>query len=420
MKVYLKYLWLSLLSAIFTVSLGIGQNSYAYTWQNINEWLTETYTNIQLNQQPYTENLTAFNNIYDRLITRNFFNQTITGIDINNKYIVFYSDSYNWWHIYTMTQNPTITIDTNNILYFTNFGQQVDYRFHYENNQLIKDTFTSNINNNKLNITYTLFFNIDNINTDWEKINGDNLYTWNENIYKEDIQIIGESILVNDNQFYTQFRKGYTWDISSNGFDFKLYYMLNNNKIYLDNYTTKTIESDNENGYIVKYDYNDKIPLMTPLYNELYYKNKYVSTSPYYMLNFKNTTPSGDNGGTSTEGLGNITTPSGDNNGNINLIPIVNAIDENTEKVIKTIESGNQLLEEQNQIIQENNDFWKETYKALFTLNSGDIDDLYEHIQTEMAKLSGDSNMAEEMEILEKIRDTEPRRFYNNLGGNRI
>lgn len=404
--------------ALVILVLGyIKATCFAYTWEDINFWLIETNNNIQLNQQPQTQYLDAFNNIYDRLITKGFFNATTQNIDISNKYVVFYSDSLNWWHIYVMTQEPTITINSNNRLNFSNYGTCIDYRFNNNNGTLIKDQFTNNINNNNgLSNRYTLFFNTNNINNDWNKVNADNLYTWNESIYKQDTQIIGESILVNDNQFYTQFRNGYTWSITSSGFDFKLYYLLNESKIYLDNYTNKNFINTGENAYIVIYDYDEKIPLNTPLYNELYYNNRLVSTSPYFMLDKKQVTPSGDSSGTDTSGLGDITTPSGDSGGNIDLTPIVNSIDSNTQainrngdKIVQAIESGNnkiiQAIESGEEKAEERHNFWKETYERLVQ-PSGEI------IKNELMTFYNELSLNDSGEISGEIENVMARTRY--------
>lgn len=134
MKVYFKYLCLSLLLAIYTVNLGIGQNSYAFTWQdyiefcgNINNSLvTNNDTKWQANRIYTNAELyeTLINNLNEDLSNYNTFicikEQSSSGY---NKLIITaktltinynYKISGTTYATYITNANPSIVINLNN------------------------------------------------------------------------------------------------------------------------------------------------------------------------------------------------------------------------------------------------------------------------------------------------------------------
>jgi len=356
------------------VLLGCYTTTYADGWDDIEYWLDTTKFNIDNGTYPPNNNVYAFNQFYNLVYSSTYWNdiKTYCG-SIDNYYVVLQAPSNTWWFIVLFENEPSFDKDNSNNLTITNGVTLKKYfRFHPNGNTLEKNTFentnfsSANWNDTGKTTGASVFYNINKFNFDWQKVCADNLYTWNQNTaYIEDTQTIG-NIVAGNNKFYTSFRNGYNWSINDNGFDFKLYYLNENQeKIYLNN--NKTFERDttnedgiNTNAYIVRYEYTQETPLNTPLYNELYYNSKIVSTSPYFMLQLpQNTGGSGNN--TNTDGLGDITNESGDITSQIDLEPIVKAVD----NVANLIESGNKKAEERQ-------NFWQQTYER-FMQPSGEV-----------------------------------------------
>lgn len=159
---------------------------------------------------------------------------------------------------------------------------------------------------------------------------------------------------LDNNRLFYQFRTSRLWNI--NNIDLKLYYNQNEYKIYIDNlhydiYQTQIDIEDNEPAYLVYYQYNDNIPFDTPIYQEMYYKNKYISTS-----NGVKWLPEASGGidiPPINQNIGQITNSSGDVTGSVNLdglqqylVLIVQTIKSGDDKIVATLESGEKANQE--------------------------------------------------------------------------
>lgn len=115
---------------------------------------------------------------------------------------------------------------------------------------------------------------------------------------------------------------------------------------------------------------------------------------------------------TDTTGLGEITNTSGDNTGKIDLTPIINAIDNQTQiifsgdkaiiisidngsnKIAEAITSGDKAIikaiESGEQKAQERDNFWRNIYNSLFIIESGEIEKKVEKFKNEIKITSGE------------------------------
>ena len=179
------------------------------------------------------------------------------------------------------------------------------------------------------------------------------------------------------------------WNI--NNIELKLYYLSENNaKQYVtpehyDIYQSQIDIEDNEPLYIVYYPYDSNIPLDTPIYQEMYYKNKYISTSNGVKWLEES------NGGTTippiNQNIGQITNTSGDVTGSVNLnglqeylVSIVQTIKSGDDKIVATLESGERAN-------QERFEFWQQQYYEFMSGDQNKIDGL---VSGEIFNASGD------------------------------
>lgn len=75
---------------------------------------------------------------------------------------------------------------------------------------------------------------------------------------------------------------------------------------------------------------------------------------------------------------GTITNQSGDVTGSIDLSGIENGLN----NINSSLNSGNLLIEEQTEVIKDNQSFWESTYNELFSMDSGDVNELYLMVQS--------------------------------------
>ena len=103
---------------------------------------------------------------------------------------------------------------------------------------------------------------------------------------------------------------------------------------------------------------------------------------------------------------------------NIDLTGITNSIDNinnSIQEQTKTIISGDIKIENAIKNLesgeQARDNFWRNTYNNLFTLSSGDVDELYNELEEVMTKFEIYNDLSGERAILEELQESEPRRF---------
>lgn len=156
---------------------------------------------------------------------------------------------------------------------------------------------------------------------------------------------------------------------------FRTYIMNNQVKEYTDINYKKTLYSGDT--YIVSLDKED-IQNGQQIYIDMFWKGQRTNTSTNpAIINMTN------NGNTGQNQSINQYNPSGEITGSIDITPIINGINninETQQETNQLIESGNTQIIGKLEEIQSGDetrfDFWKSIYNGLFTLESGDIEDL--------------------------------------------
>lgn len=269
----------------------------------------------------------------------------------NNTKVMVASDSTNWLHIVYWTGNQInlTSVASDGTITQTNGTSNVDYRFQWDGSQVVGQRFTNQQwTSLPRKADQQIWYNNEYFSYDWYYMLGQNIQTNNEGI-----NLDGWQNLDNNRLFY-QFRGSRLWNI--NNIELKLYYLNNNVKYYIEDlhydiYQTQIDIENNEPGYIVYYPYSENIPFETPIYQEMYYKNKYISTS-----NGVKWLPQASGGITIppiNQNIGQITNTSGDVTGNVNmdglqeyLVLIVQTIKSGDDKIVATLESGEKANQE--------------------------------------------------------------------------
>lgn len=398
---------LKIVLLILTIFTALKSCSYAYTLNDIENYLnyykfevdngsTEYGNNYAINQlyYLYENNYTMFESLFSNIGTAvnpiiRISNNTSNGnvyykfMDINtqltlNNANTGYNANYTYWK---------------QVQYTGSTGRYTDNQSGTTGSETIAFTngiiFTSNLNNNTVALSLT----------------NNNMVTQRQWTYI--VNRGGTSPLYTNNNTYVDafdIRIGQDWDI--NNVSLRIYYLnTNEEKTILNNIVYVLNSTTSANQYIVRFETQNLLEDET-YYIELYYNNQLwrdTENGQRIIKSYNPISPSGDSGS------GNIIVDLTQTNQKLDNIN--NSINNQTQVIIsgdKAIE--NAIIKAESGEIKRDN-FWRATYESLFSLDSGDIDELYANIKQEIEKLSGDTNLGEELEILEGMRNTTPDDF---------
>lgn len=364
--------------------------------------IVKEYANIMYTQNR-TDNTGIAKTIMDLLYSTEFENEEIDIENFTN--CTIYCNKGNDVNLNYSRTVTIADIGTTNITIMSKESYKVNsnisrtkYTFtvNYSNNQISSIVYngessdTMSTSGNYTNITtngfsYLLFDNITNTN------NYD-YYGWNQYY---GITTRGQSANVTEENEPRPIADAYIGNVYTN-IDYNVYYLSNGIKTYYNGQiTTYTNTVTNGHTTIIAVNKSGIVNGAT-YYIEIVQGQTILATSSGIILTTNNSGSGGESGGES--------------GGNVDLTDTNNKIDSVKEEIttqgnaiISALESGEQKAEERD-------NFWKETYNNLFTLDSGDVEELFQEVEEKIGLPSGE--IADLTMVLDYLKG-EPRRFCN-------
>ena len=220
--------------------------------------------------------------------------------------------------------------------------------------------------------------------------NNYNYYGWN---YYYQILTRGNTATITPNNTPYPIADAYVGNLYTN-LDYNVYYYNNNNKVYY-NGTIYEISQNVNNGIVVEIRVERQyIVSGQTYYVDIIYNNNILSTTPTGILLYTTSpTTSGDNSGD------NVIDLTETNQKLDNIIGIMEE-EQETTNILTGQESGEKA-----------ETFWNKLYNNLFTMESGEVQELINNF-VENTNLEELGTLEVEEQILNILND-EPRRFYN-------
>lgn len=374
---FFSFRFLCLLSLI--LSFCLVSNCYAYTLQDLEDYLNYYHSEVSNGSNEWGSN-TGISRLYDFYINNySKFVSLFGGMSNNTNYNIRASGSisstttltFNLYNVYnnvTSINNNKLHFIANNQWYIQNknnsgWGNVVAYNSSETKNEPYNDIFLNSnyLSNDVINLIQT----------------SNNIWSQKQWTY---IVARGGSLPIYTNNSVSvpifDIRIGQDWNI--NNVDVDLYKLDNGNKVYLNNVVRSFVNSsgtqyaiwvevanlDNDNTYYIDLKYNG---------NVWRYGEEGQRVIKGNGSNFPESNTSGDNNSNidlteTNKKLDNI-----NNSINYQGQEINNSINYQGQQIkdsIDKLESGEKARD----------DFWRSTYDSLFTLSSGDVNEIYNTI----------------------------------------